>query len=228
MNRRFQLALALLGAGWMVLPVRAEANQDPVEAFQTYCYEPNRAGGRSRHPDAEQGWQPLPDELRAQLNLSTEAGSQAWIQPGQSQGELLLLQIHERQLKNAGVHSGQMRLTCEVVATSSELQPRAISARLEALIGDPPGADGGQILENLGYPTPDGWTQECWTILTRIKDREWKPYRHDGQPRCVWLTNPANYTVSQYVVVRLLARADASTAVLAMDRTLPPRALKKQ
>lgn len=217
-------------AAWTVLtlavPEPAAANQDPIEVFHQHCYEPNRLGGRSLRPVADDGWQPVPDELRSRLNLSTAEGAQAWLRTGENQGELTLVEIHERRLDKAGVHSGQMRLGCRVITTSSQIDAAALQAQMEALLGDPPGAIGGQVLENLGYPTPEGWSQSCWTILTRIEDRDWAPYRHDRQPRCVWLTNPANYTVSQYVVIRLLTRPGSSTAIIAMDRTLPPRALE--
>lgn len=208
----------------------ALAGSDPIDVFHRYCYEPNRLGGRSQPPATDDGWQPVPAELRQRLNLSAADGARAWLWSADRQGELMILEIHERRLEKMGVHSGQMRLSCRVISASSEAtspdtHAAALQAKLEALLGDPPGATGGQVLERLGYPTPEGWNQACWTILTPIENRDWAPYRHDRQPRCVWLSSPANYAVSQYIVVRLLTRSGSPIAIVAMDRTLPPRAL---
>jgi len=197
-----------------------------VQEFAQYCYKPNERGGRARQPLAVSGWRPVPASLRARVGIVDGSAGKAWLKTGAGTENLLLLQIHERQLKKAGVHSVQLRISCRVVAVSEELEQAAVHEALAQLIGSPAGSTHRDVLENLGYPTPEGWGQACWTILTRIENTEWQAWRNENGPTCVWLTTPRNYTVSQYIVVRLLTRNSGGTAILEFDRTLRPGALE--
>lgn len=196
-----------------------------TRAFAQHCYEPNRLGGRSLEPAVTSAWQQMPDELRSSFGLPDDPAVRAWIQPGPGPEDVMLLQMHEQRLGKAGVHSGQLRISCRVTVVSAGLQPDPLQAGLVDLLGSPEGSTRKDVLRNLGYPTPDGWDQACWTILTRIENTDWEPYEHQGRPTCVYLTAPENYAVSQYVVVRLLTRNSGGTAILEFDRTLRPAAL---
>ena len=223
------VALTLAGTGFeraTAQDSQIDIGASAVQAFGQYCYEPNRRGGRAREPLAVSGWRSMPEAMRARFGIPDNPALDAWLKPGPTPEDLLLLQIHERRLDKAGVHSGQMRISCRVVAVSADLEPESLHAGLEQIIGSPAGSRRPDVLANLGYPTPDGWEQACWTVLTRLEDTDWQAYEHDGRPTCVYLTTPQNYAVSQYVVVRLLSRNSGGTAILEFDRTLRPDALK--
>jgi len=221
------LLLTNLGAA-SAETTRTDIGAVAIRAFKVHCYEPNRRGGRAAEPNSESGWQLVPEAMRAQLGIDDEPALKAWLRPGAAPQDLLLLQIHERRLENAGIHSGQMRISCRVAAVSEKLRPQLLQHRLSRVIGSPPGSNRPEVLERLGYPTPEGWQQRCWTILTKVRNTSWQPTEHDGRPSCVWLTSPRNYALSQYVVVRLLTREDGGTATLEFDRTLRADALPER
>jgi len=223
------ILLALAGAGSSPAngqDKRIAVGAAAVQAFARHCYTPNEQGGRAVEPAASDGWQAVPEALRARFGIADEPGLKAWLRPGTRPEDALLLQIHERRLDKAGVHSRQMRISCRVVAVSEELETGDLHEALAQLIGSPAGSTHRDVLENLGYPTPEGWAQACWTILTRIENTEWQAWKNENGPACVWLTSPRNYTVSQYIVVRLLTRNSGGTAILEFDRTVRPDALE--
>ena len=212
-------------------PVSAQVEGVDITAnasrlFAEHCYEPNQRGGRALEPVSGAAWEFVAGEFRERLGIPDDPAVKAWFRPGASTDEFILLQIHERRLDRAGVHSGQLRISCRVVAVSPKVQAETLRERVAQIVGSPPGGTRGDTLERLGYPTPEGWDQACWTILERIEDTDWQGDTYDGRPRCFSLTTPRNYTVSQYIVIRLLTRNDGGTAILEFDRTLPPDALK--
>jgi len=202
------------------------ASADAVDTFVRYCYEPNRLGGAPNAPDPADAWAPVPGELRARLGLPEDPAVRAWTRTGGQPGEVEVLKLHVRELDRAGVHSGQLGISCELVVNRPELSAEKVLNAMRAHLDSREGGTHPDTFDRLGYPTPEGWNQACWTILTRIENRDWRPDRHDGQPACFHLTTPENYATSQYIVIRALTHPDRPVAVLAMDRTLRPDALQ--
>lgn len=197
----------------------------PISSFAQHCYEPNRRGGRPLEPAPSSAWQPMSDYLRTVFEIPADPDLRVWIQPGSSADDVMLLQMHERQLEKAGVHSGQFRISCRVVVVSEGLSPERLNAGLVYILGSRAGSNRKSVLRNLGYPTPEGWNQDCWTVLTHVENTDWQTSQNAGRPTCVHLTTPQNYATSQYVVVRLLTNESSGVAVVEFDRTLRPEAL---
>ncbi len=222
------LVLALICGVFIFHPANARGTATmaaPIKTFASYCYEPGRLGGRPLPPDSTRGWKTLPDELRPRFNIPDDSAIRTWVWGGENDASMVL-QLHERRLEKAGVHSGQMRLSCRLVINTPESDQQQLLTSLRALLGEHEGSTSDETLARLGYPTPEGWNQACWTIVARIGSTDWKPYRHAGRPTCVFLTTPRNYAVSQYIVIRLLSRKDDSVIIIEMDRTLRPGALE--
>lgn len=223
--------LSLLLTAGLLFHSSAHADQAAmplIPTFAKHCYLPNQAGGRSIEPAmtaaTNAGWLPVPEQQRAEYGLPDNQDVNGWVMHNKPSGDLMVLQLSEQLVSEGGVHNGQLRINCRLVLASANNDKHELLEQMRELLGDQEGSTDDDHMANLGYPTPAGWEQACWTVLTRLENRDWKPYRHDDRPVCVWLTSPRNYVMSQYIVIRLLTHAASNVAIIEMDRMLRPDA----